>query len=304
MSSAKFSIAYDGPALKGGTMDVRDLAPALLAAGQLFDAANAVLNGDKASVKLSINATGEGSFEVFLEVAVNFRAQIAGLFSGEDITAALPLKELVLASGAVGLIWLVKKLKGRSPDKVEPGEGNNVKIRIGSLSIEIPLELFRLYQDIAVRDALDKLIRNPLQKEGIKRFQVRQYGETQQSVDEDEAECFLSPKVVDEILIEDTRQAAFSIISLTFKEGNKWRLFDGNAPISALIEDEKFLYKVNSNMIAFSKGDVLICEVKMTQTRGIDGLRTEYVVIRVLEHRAAARQVGFDFSVNLDDESE
>ena len=303
MSSAKFSIAYDGPALKGGTMDVRDFAPALLAAGQLFDAANAALNSDKASVKLNINATGEGSFEVFLEVAVNFRAQIAGLFSGEDITAALPLEELALASGAAGLIWLVKKLKGRSPDKIEPGEGNNVKIKFGSLSIEIPLELFRLYQDIAVRDALEKLIRNPLQKDGIETFEVRHNRETQQIVKKEEAEYFTCPKVLDEILVEDTRREAFSIISLTFKEDNKWKLFDGNAPISALIEDESFLCMVNNDMIAFSKGDVLICDVKMTQTRGINGLRTEYVVVRVLEHRAAAKQIGLDFLVAANDDS-
>lgn len=46
MSQTTFSIAYDGPLLHDGGMDVRDLAPALLSAGQLFDAANAVLNGE------------------------------------------------------------------------------------------------------------------------------------------------------------------------------------------------------------------------------------------------------------------
>jgi len=51
MSRASFSIAYDGPPLREGVMGVRDLAPALLAVGQLFDAANTVLNRDEAAGK-------------------------------------------------------------------------------------------------------------------------------------------------------------------------------------------------------------------------------------------------------------
>ena len=305
MSSAKFSIAYDGPALKGGTMDVRDLAPALLAAGQLFDAANGVLNGERASIKLNVDATGEGSFELFLEVAINFKAQIVGIFSGDDVTAALQLKELVLASSpaAVGLIWLVKKLRGRSPDRVKQGKGDNVIISIGETSIDVPLRLLELYQNIPVRTALEKLIRDPLQKEGIDKFQVRQNKEAQETVEGEEAEYFARPNIPEEVLVEDTRRAAFSIISLAFKEDNKWRLYDGNAPIYASIEDEEFLYKVDSNQIAFAKGDVLICIVKMKQSRGLNGLSTEYVVERVIEHRPAARQLAIDFSNPSDDSS-
>jgi hypothetical protein len=69
MSRASFTIAYDGPALRDGAMDVRDLAPALLAVGQLFDAANTVLNQNEARVNVNVTATGDGSFEIFFEVA-------------------------------------------------------------------------------------------------------------------------------------------------------------------------------------------------------------------------------------------
>ena len=66
MSKETFTIAYDGPALQDGAMEVRDLAPALLALGQLLDAANATLNGDAAKIKLQVKATGTGSFEIAL----------------------------------------------------------------------------------------------------------------------------------------------------------------------------------------------------------------------------------------------
>ncbi len=39
-----FRLKFDGPAVEGGEMDVRDLAPALLELGHLFDAARRALD--------------------------------------------------------------------------------------------------------------------------------------------------------------------------------------------------------------------------------------------------------------------
>jgi hypothetical protein len=49
-SSSEFSVVYDGEALAENLMDVRDLAPALLALGEAFEIANGVLNGDRTAV--------------------------------------------------------------------------------------------------------------------------------------------------------------------------------------------------------------------------------------------------------------
>jgi len=271
-------------------MDVRDLAPALLAVGQLFDAANQALNRDAAQVRINVTATAPGSFEIVFEVVQTLSAQVTAFFSGETATAAVNLKELILASG-VGLIWLIKKLRGKQPDRIERVSDDHVRITIGSESFHVPLKLMRLYQDLAVRVAAQKVVAEPLKRQGIDTFVARDNGAAMITVSKSETADFEKPEVPDETLVEATRRAAFSIVSLAFKEDNKWRLYDGNTQISALIEDSDFQQRVDSNLIAFAKGDILICDVKITQKRTAAGLSTDYVVEKVLEHKPALRQL-------------
>ena len=43
-NQATLDVVYDGPALSDGSMEVRDLAHAMLGIGELFEAANQILN--------------------------------------------------------------------------------------------------------------------------------------------------------------------------------------------------------------------------------------------------------------------
>lgn len=293
MSKASFTIAYDGPALRDGAMDVRDLAPALLAVGQLFDAANSVLNGDNARVNVQVTATGQGSFEIVFDLLQTLPQQLVGIFSGDTVTAALNLKEFVITgvAGVGSLVWLIKYLRGRKVERIEQLSANSVRLTIEGDSIEVSVTLLRLYQDIPVRSALQRVVDEPLKREGIDVFEIRENKRPVISVTQSEAAFFARPELADEVLVQATRRSAFSIISLAFKEDNKWRLFDGNTQISALIEDQSFLQRVDANQIAFAKGDILLCDVRVTQKRTAEGLRTEYVVEQVIEHRPAARQL-------------
>ena len=295
MSQTSFSIAYDGPAVESGAMDVRDLAPALLAVGQLFDAANAVLNGQRATVGVNVQATTQGSFEVVLDVVQSVGSQLVSVFSGDAVTAALQLKELVIWGGSAGVgggvIWLVKKLRGERPQKVEKIDEDSVRIIHRGETIVVPLKLLRLYDDLSVRDALDRLIREPLSKEGINVVEIRQDGVAVESISTGESVYFCNPDDLDEVLIDRVATTAYSIVSLAFKPDNKWRLHDGNAAISVLIADVEFLQKVDESRISFAKGDILICEVRTVQRRSGVDLKTEYTVLKVVEHKPAARQL-------------
>lgn len=289
MSRADFTLTYDGPALVNHEMDVRDLAPAMLGVGELFDAMNLSLNGEAAEVKVNVRAHEPGCFSVVFDIVQGWKDGTLAFLSGDVVTSAINLKELLLGAG--GLIWWIRTRRGKNPDKVERIAGNMLRIHYGDDAFDVPLALLRLYQDLAVRSALEKVVHRPLQRPGIELVEFGDRALPDQQVSADEAEAFRSPDLPEEILVKDVREAAFSIVSLAFKEDNKWRLHDGSNPVSAIIRDEEFLARVDRNQIRFAKGDVLICEVEFTQKRTSKGLTTENIVTRVKRHIAAPRQL-------------
>jgi len=290
----ELEVLFDGPALTDGRMNVRDLAPSMLGMGTLFESANKILNGERASVNVNVRATSSGSFEVLYEIMqVQAGMPLDGLLS-----TAADMKELLFGGGAfTALFALVKWLRGRRP-KVEKINENLFKLTIDKQTFEVPLELLKLYQDANIRKSLEEIV-HPVKGEGIEVFKVQQKKQLLQSVTKQDVDTFDFPEY-EESLLDETRRYAFSIISLAFKEDNKWRLTDGQTTYIVSIKDSAFLNKVDKNEIAFAKGDVLVCDLHTVQWQVPDGVRTEHEVTKVHSHKPA-RQLPM---LNLLDEAE
>lgn len=314
MSTTRFTIAFDGPALKEGRMDVRDLAPALLALGRFVEASNRTVNGPAHPVKVEAVATGVGSFEVAIDVILPTWESLRGLLISSDVDGALKLLQIIgiVASGTSaacgGLIWLLRQLRGRAIASASQNKDGTVTVRFpgedgSETSITVPVEVLRLYQEVAVQRELASLLRT-LEKDTIDSISF--YPQTK------EAELTKNPLIltkldqsivhnfepISETVIDTKQRMALSIRSLAFQEGNKWRLFDGQNVITATIEDRDFLDKVDRSIARFAKGDVLICLVRTVQMQTAEGLKTEHTVLRVEEHRPAPTQ----FIIPFDDQ--
>lgn len=289
-----FRVTYDGPALERSEMDARELAPALMAIADLLEASSRALYGDKAIPQVNVKGSfTTGSFNIDFATAVSWLKSVRDLFAGENATAIANGLAILGALGFVarktGLFQALSWLRGRKITRVQIAD-DKATIYVDDEYMDVERETINLLRDVAVRQAADRALA-PLDREGIDFFAAGVGKEQFVIVTKEQRTFFAAPQADEDLLLEDTRRMAFSIVSLAFKEDNKWRLSDGQATISALITDEAFLRSVNENEESFSKGDVLVCTVQVRQWQTSSGARTEYEITKVNEHRRAARQI-------------
>lgn len=300
MSDARFTLIFEGPAVDNGEIDVRDLAPSLLSLGELLQAANAAINGERASVAVKLHATRAGSFEVDMTMVQSLAAQ-AGLLLDQlaghrdSLAAAKDLADIIFKVGAGaaaiggGFFALIKWLKNRKPDRIEERGGDTI-IHIGDTYFVTNARAVALAENLEVREQAKKLV-SVLRSDGIDRLSTKTDGE-RLTISKQEADYFEIPVGDDETLEDAKREMYLQIDSLSFKEGNKWKVTDGGEPFYAVIEDAEFLNRIAKGEVSFSKTDHLHCMVHERQVRTIRGqLRKERTIVKVLEHKPGARQL-------------
>ncbi|WP_035252294.1 hypothetical protein [Desulfocurvus vexinensis] len=296
-SKASFHVLYDGPALAGHEMDIRELAPALLAISDILEGANEVFNDDRASISVSVRASFErGSFGVDLVTVQSIWDSLSGMLTSANVVAAKELVEWIGLGGG-GLIAFIKWVRGRRIKKVEPLPDGKVKIIIEDDSQVIPETLLKLYQDMKVRKGLESAISKPLEREGVDTFAARSAPESGSVfVGKEEARHFRVPVQEDELLSEEVRTTNLQLKSIKFKEGNKWEFYDGASEYSASIADQAFLKRIDENQLAFAKNDILEAEVLERQYQTDKGLRTERTILKIKAHRPSVRQIRLPFA--------
>jgi hypothetical protein len=296
MSEATFRLAYDGDAVRHGEMDVADLAPALLGMAQLLKAAARVVQGDDAEISVRVKTTRDACFEVLLNLIVHDGAAGWAFLKTPDGQAAgvlLTLLGVSAKSGIGGAIGVVRWLKGRWP-RSRPVGGGDVSLMIDEIEIVVPDTLARLALDPGVRGALEKIIYEPLEKDGIESVSLGE-ASSAQTITKEESGFFraISNEDADEFASRHTK--AFSISTLSFKKGQRWRLSDGASPRSVTMADADFLARVDSSQESFDKGDILVCEVVERARRTANGFKSDYEITKVIEHRKFQPPAPFHF---------
>lgn len=136
-------IRYDGPALADHEMDVEELAPALLALASLIQTANHKFNGDRASVRVVVNADIEQQcFQIKIKLIQDLLQMARGLLDGDMAT----IKDIcewvgIIGGGSLSLFKLIVALGRKQQDatvfNAQTGDDPTI-VQIQNLTLNLP----------------------------------------------------------------------------------------------------------------------------------------------------------------------
>ena len=302
MSSAAFSIAFEGEPFNDGEIDIRDLAPALLALGDIVQSANKALNGDRADARLKVRATQEGSFEALLALDVSWVADMLDVVAAhpDRMTAAKDLVDLIFKAGGgvgattIGVVQALKFIRGKKPEKVEEKEAS-VSITVNNTTIEMERKAFHLLQDQSTRENIEKFGDKALSIQGLQNVRIG-LGEDEEplSIANNDASALRIPEPGEDETETNISHATLwlRLVTPQFEDGYKWRFSDGGERrFTAEMEDTDFLNPVLAGDITMSANDTLRCLIREEQEIRGGNLAKTVFVEKVLEHRRGDTQL-------------
>lgn len=299
-----FTITYDGPALATNRMDVRQLAPALMALADAVQAAHSVAAPLQTPPGLQIAATQPGSFSVdlLLRDAADLVGGAVDLLTSPEV-GAIGAAMGISGVSLVGLVgWGIRVVKRRhaSPAVREP---EPVPVRPGwvrmtfsdQTSLEVPSQAVELADNLAFRQAMSGVV-EPLRQPGVEDLTLIQDQQPLERITRADLPAFAAPVVEEELLSDSTRDVVLRLLSVSFVPGNKWKVSDGARDLWVSLKDVAFVQRVETNQESFRAGDLLRCLLRSQQWRKPNGdMRVEDSVVDVLHHEAGPRAVPLPF---------
>lgn len=275
-------LTYKGPSVDDGSMDVYSAATNMVAFSDYVVTATKQLYGD-VEVKAEVRAFQRGSFETDLLF------HVAG--TAATVLAATPDPKGVL-DAVKESFNLFKFLRGEPPQKVENvDQSNNVTVTNvnGNVTV-VQTESLRLVLDEKVGRAVAQFVGDALSKPGVAQVEISSEGERIAFATNNESR-FFHPITGEAPIVEQVMTMGLTIQEPSFKDGtgHKWTMWDGDASLQYAMEDPTFVERID-NGEPFRKGDVLICDVRFTQTRLGSKLKITRTILWVHDHKPSTDQ--------------
>lgn len=280
----QFEVTFKGKALETHEIDVKELAPAMLALAELLEETNTCLNGNRAKVTVKLKGSFKsGSINIGFALIQDVYAQILHLLQSNEFSSAINLLNFLGFTCKDGLIQLLFWVKNRPIKKIKKIDEKTIEIQVEEEKRTWNAKIGELFLNTEVRKKVEKMT-IPLTREGIEEISIKHGKNKSLNIRKNDYPALVAPIQSDELINEQITETTLQMVSVVFQEDNKWKFTDGQTTFYAPVLDQAFLSKVNNSSENFAKSDLLKVKLKRIQYKTDKGLKADYEVLEVLEH--------------------
>lgn len=276
---------YRGGETEHGHVGYYTAGSTLLAFGDLMGVLATITHGRESQVQTNVTRISPtGSVEI------EFVIYTYGALQAAQAVLTGPLSPTELWELLKESVKTWKFLKGKPPTKTERVDaGFQISNIDGNVTV-INQNVTMVINHPKAGDAVEQIFRKPMELAGVTEAEI-EHKEAKESIaiDQSESEYFRDVSTERQV-IENTSERALRIESVMFREKNKWSFTDGRTRFKAAILDDGFLARIDSGEL-FGKGDILVADVKTSQTLRRGKLVTEYAIVRVKRHQSMVEQL-------------
>jgi hypothetical protein len=221
------------------------------------------------------------------------------LFTPEIVLSSLSL----ITATVIGIIKIRVALKGKKPEKIIDQGNDNITIQIAdNVTINTTKQIYNIYSNnLSIDTSLKKtfeVIGNDEEINGIQLLDNKEkellYIERPQ---------FKYIEADNEIYEENSQKeliknAALRIFKVVFGGDYKWQFYYQGHKISADIQHEQFLKRVESGEEGFNSGDQIIVDLEISKIfdKRVDSyINKSYTILQVHQHIKRSNQTKLDF---------
>jgi hypothetical protein len=282
-------------------MRAADIGPAIIGLSKMISQTTRILYGDETKVTVEVEADFERASFGMEFFAVSQAADMLPSLNFDQLLAIARTLGIIgsgvagVSGGVMGVIKLLKWLKGRHPARVEVHDNQATITNIHDESVTITINELRAASDPDIRRGLESLV-GPMESEGVEAVELNVAELPPERISRDERDSFTAPVLLGEAVGKHVSEAILEVVAPTFREQNKWRFAQGEASFYAEMLDEHFLERVARHEVVFGKGDALRVEMEVETTRVEGELKFVRRILRVIEHLPApqSNQLSFE----------
>lgn len=281
----KLEVKYRGRAVDTGRMAAVDLGPAIFGVGEIFAEATRVIYKDEARIRVEVHADlRQASFGIdFFAVAIpgGLIPQLT-LQDLANVAQILGFAAATTATSYYGVTRMIRWMRGRKIDRVEPAGDDRLRITIHDESINVTRTEYNIFINPEVRKGFKNLTA-PLAKPGIDDVQITPEGQRPERIGQDDLSSFQNIPAPEEEVDVTPTIAVLEIVQPSLRGDYMWRFAQGNETFLAEVADEAFLRRVAARE-PFAAGDALRVEMEVRTTRTAEGWRYQRKITRVTHH--------------------